>query len=415
MNKKPETTKFLAVGATVGLAGTSFLFFLESLAEHSPGIRFLNLAMICVVYFGWLIHHFFAMKRMESRHLQEWEAVDREVGQLSRRTHELFTQLSEQLGVLNGESLAEIVQLQSLLSDAIEKLVSSFTGMEGSSRRQQEIALGMGRNIHTEREASIGTFEDFVQEMTKTLELFVDTTVETSASATSLVTMMNDISDVVKQIVGVLGQIEDISKQTNLLALNAAIEAARAGEAGRGFAVVADEVRALSDKANSFSHQIRTLMDSVHESVGAAEKAIVRMASRDMNSALQSKNKADHAMEDIQLLNSSMENAVKEVSAIAGEVEENVRMAITSLQFQDLAAQLMGHIRTRIDSINLIIGSLAGLSLSDADGKGNSRIECLARLTRFHKSIEDATEMIRSTKHNPVSQTHMGSGDIELF
>jgi methyl-accepting chemotaxis protein len=120
-------------------------------------------------------------------------------------------------------------------------------------------------------------------------------------------------------------------------------------------------------------------------------------------------------MVEIQEVNDRMGSTVITLSDIAGEVESNVRIAVTSLQFQDLASQLLTHITTRIGNMGAIIHSIAGIPIDDAMADKDKRSECILRLQRFHEAIDQASDLIKQSRHNPVSQSQMDSGDIELF
>ena len=214
-----------------------------------------------------------------------------------------------------------------------------------------------------------------------------------------------------------LGEIEGIAKQTNLLALNAAIEAARAGEAGRGFAVVADEVRDLSGRTNHFSQQIRDSLSKMQATIEATEKAINQMAAQDMTFALTSKSDVELAMVGITEMNRRTEGSVAELNTIADQVEKSLNQAIMSLQFQDMVTQLLGHAGCRLDVLDEILVDeqrMAGIMNDTANPE--AALVALSEICLHVDQISQKMGVIsQKVDNNPVNQTGFASGEVELF
>lgn len=308
-----------------------------------------------------------------------------------------------------AEASGDLNQVQALLADAIEKLLGSFSGMQNLIKSQQKSATTLiGNNSALGGEDS----GEFLTGISATFQQLIVTIVNNSKVGLELVEKMDVVAEKVGEILSVLADIDGIAKQTNLLALNAAIEAARAGEHGRGFAVVADEVRKLSGRSEQFSQQIRITVSAVKEAISTAESSIEQMASLDMGFAVESKDKVGDALDRAQRMNKDMAAVIEQQAEISREVDEVVGRAISSLQFQDMVGQLLQHSNTRINSMKAAWHRMGEWSNEAAQGNAASPDKIDLMRTEIN-GIFAKTDALG--KRSPVRQDKMEVGDIDLF
>lgn len=409
-------TRALLKGIVLSVVGFVAAVFSDSLFSGMPG-WFFQALLITGLLLGWLVILKTAINTKEKTVLDGVQGTDSAARTLISESQQLLGTLASEQQNQYTHTKDELKRVQDILSEVIGTLVANFTQMAAQIHSQQELAMSLMTGFSASADHANGdktNFAEFVAETSKTLETFVNSTVTASKLAMGLVETMDNITTQVSEIVIILGEIEAISKQTNLLALNAAIEAARAGEAGRGFAVVADEVRALSERTSHFSQQIRMHMDSVHGLVGNAEETINAMASTDMNFALQSKHHVHEMMGEIQVMNAKMSRSADELRGISEDIGNGVNTAVTSLQFQDLTSQLLAHAKSRIDALEGIMQDVAKLCGNDRRGT-RTQEDYLAGIAKLKTSIRETAAALREAELHPVKQETMATGDIELF
>lgn len=291
----------------------------------------------------------------------------------------------------------ELARLRSIISDAIEKLIPGFNTMNSLAARQRELALGIARSaVRDESEDGGLSLTGFVIDTSRMLQAFVDGTIESSKNAMGLVDQMDKVKAQVAQTVALVTEIDGISRQTNLLALNAAIEAARAGDAGRGFSVVANEVRDLSGRTGEFSRGIRGGMESIEQSVRSAEVVINKMAAHDMVDALRAKQKAETAMTEIGRVNEEIGRSASEINVISADMEGTVNQAVMALQFQDIASQMIGRAMMRLDAAEMSLGT-TGVSAGASAGPLRTGIAGV------------------NAERGALKQVSLSTGSVELF
>jgi len=377
-----------------------------------------SLAMLVAACAGWA-----GLAALDARRHQAVQAARnaearQRVAQIAERTGQALAEYAGEFGAQCDAVKAELAQLEGILSDAIEKLVSSFNSLHSHSVNQQNVAVSITRGeLADGKSANAVSLDRFISETSETLRSFVEAMTENGQTAATLVARVSSIRQQVDRILSVLSEIEGISSQTNLLALNAAIEAARAGEMGRGFAVVAEEVRALSDRTKDFSAQIRDDMERMHASIQEAERDIHKMAARDMDAAMASKQRVDQTMGEVQRVNATMERHVEELGQIARAVEADVNTAVTALQFQDMAAQLINHARKRVAEIEASLADVVRLPetltrVAESMEDDQSLAQAYAVIEQMHARLG---EIRNRTARSPVRQDEIASGEVELF
>ena len=321
-----------------------------------------------------------------------------ELNELSHNFNDMTEKLRQMLSVTAGLSIettnsaAQILNLSNSINDSSKEVVVAVEEITiGSSKQTEETisCVKISDKFNSEITSAITSLNsvskatsnsiDVINQNSNTINNLSKTSENNSSAMSKVSDTIATLNESTKNILTILNKINNITKQTNLLALNASIEAARAGDAGRGFSVVANEIRKLADQSQGASFEIGNIINEVNDSVQASlkissnAKELFKEELIQVNSTIKS---FDEIKSSISNISEAMEYTMKSIHVIDEDknyLYDSIN-SIAAISEENTAAteEVTATIQNQSSSNNLMNSLAEGLS-----DKANGLIELI--------------------------------------
>lgn len=307
-------------------------------------------------------------------------------------------------------TLENLNQVAGLSTEAAATLGSALRGLSTLVAEQHQLTrhIQEAMTLRIEGEHGDVSMEHFSKSITHTMDQLVENILSTSTASMQLVEEIENIQARSRKMETVLQELSEIAAKTNLLALNASIEAAHARKYGAGFAIVAGEVSSLADRSARLNDTIQEHLAGTRQALENTERQIQRIATKDLSLFLSSKGQSASLMTAMEASSTKVAKLVTQAEANAQEVRARIDEVVRSLQFEDLVRQALATATAHLE--HLMDRGRAWARASERLAAGEDPQAVLEALEGAQAEAEGAFTPRRTVHHESLD-----AGDVELF
>ena len=347
-------------------------------------------------------------------------------------SHAVKQAVQELIGFASAQSkssealVGELSHTSKDIEKSVQGLVARFQDMASTAREQTETVHSLMSSVQSiEMNGEAVPLPDLARGIGEVVSSLVEKIIHLSSRSVAMIYALEDVQNEIKSMQASIAQIDKINRQTNLLSLNAKIEAARAGAAGRGFAVVATEVGELARAVNTLSDTVKRQMSSVSEGLRRGDSLLQEISTIDMSEEnLKAQERIKTMIELLVTQNASIANALRKTATTSEQMECAVSGAIVDMQFQDRVMQHIQNVTGALAVFSRAGGLLVAKSMAECEVLPSTPAEtALLREIADQFSLSELRERFITTlnlERSPGDQLAAnakpaGSADVDLF
>jgi methyl-accepting chemotaxis protein len=311
----------------------------------------------------------------------------------AKTVRDLVRDLQSAVGSATNQIKADLERARTMVRDATARLGRSFEALHAAAQGQREALQAVSSAFYDGGEQSSRSFASSTEAL---MRQFVDEIVRVSRDSVRIIDQLGDLSTQVVTIVGCADAIDGLARETRFIAFNARIETHRAGEAGRTFKVVADEVKRLANASSNLSNQIRQSVSECNVQLAHVHKTSTGLASHDLSRAIESHRGLSVAIGKLDSVNQQLDQMLETVATSVSE-------AVRALQFEDMVSQILAATVMNVEKL----GEYTNRALTVMErGQNGERTGQLSEILQGVRALSN---------RSAVQQSSVDQGAIELF
>jgi methyl-accepting chemotaxis protein len=286
----------------------------------------------------------------------------------------------------------DLDRARTMVRDATARLSRSFDALQAAAANQRAALQNVATAFFDQENGG----RSFASSTEALMRQFVDEVVRVSRDSVRIIDQLAELSTQVSGIVVSADAIDGLARETRFIAFNARIETHRAGDAGRTFKVVADEVKRLANASATLSNQIRQNVSECNTQLAQVHKTSAGLASHDLSRAIESHRGLSAAIGKLDSVNQELDLMLETVATSIAE-------AVRALQFEDMVTQILNSSAQRIERIGEY--SVRAVHALERAPQGE-RAAPIVSLLQEMRSLGDRIA---------VQQSTVDQGTVELF